>query len=60
MSKPRRSWTVKSRLEMVKLVLSQQLDVLDRFYPNNEKSRLMLRETIESFKFVDRPFGGVA
>lgn len=60
MSKPRRSWTAKNRLEMVRLILSQQLEVLDKFYPNYEKSRLMLRATIESFKFVDRPFGGVA
>ena len=60
MSKPRRSWTTKSRLEMVILVLSQQLEVLDKFYPNYEKSRLMLRATIESFKSVDGSFGKMA
>ena len=61
MPKPRRSWTAKrSRLEMVRLILSQQLEVLDKFYPNYEKSRLMLEATIESFKYVDRPSGGMA
>ena len=61
MSKPRRSWTAKkSKLEMVRVVLSQQLEVLDKFYPNYEKSRLMLSATIESFKYVDRPSGGMA
>ncbi len=61
MTKPRRSWTAKkSKLEMVRLVLSQQLEILDKFYPNYEKSRLMLRATIESFGHVDRPSGGMA
>ncbi len=61
MTKPRRSWTAKkSRLEMVRLILSQQLEILDKFYPNYEKSRLMLRETIESFNYVDRPSGRMA
>ncbi len=60
MTKPRRSWTAKNRMDMVRLILSQQLEVLDKFYPNYEKSRLMLKTTIESFNYVDRPLGGMA
>jgi len=45
---------------MVKLNLKQQLDILDRFYPNYEKSRLMLGSTIESFGQVIRLPGGTA
>lgn len=58
MSRPHRSWTPKGRLDMVKLNLKQQLDILDKFYPNYERSRLMLAETINSFDQVIRLPGG--
>ena len=60
MSKPHRSFTVKSRLEMVKLNLRQQLQVMEKFYPNYEGSIEMLKATIQSFEKVIQLMGGVA
>jgi len=53
--KQRRSWSCKSRLEMVLINLNQQLLALRRHYPNYAGSIEMLRQTIESFKVAERP-----
>jgi hypothetical protein len=57
--KQKRSWTTKTRLEMIQLNLKQQFDALKTFYPNYGRSIEMLRLTIESFKIVDGPSGGI-
>jgi hypothetical protein len=53
--KPRRSWTAKSKMDMIVLNLNQQLDALKKYYPNFVKSTAMLKMTIDSFKEVDGP-----
>jgi hypothetical protein len=55
LAKARRSWTSKSRLEMVQVNLKQQLGVVEKFYPNYERGILLLKETIKSFGSVERP-----
>ena len=58
--RPHRSFTIKSRLEMVKLNLSQQLKVMEELYPNYQGSIEMLRATIQSFEKVIQLTGGTA
>lgn len=55
--KPRRSWTAKTKLEMVVLNLNQQHHALRKYYPNFAKSIAMLGMTIESFGEVEGPKG---
>jgi len=50
----RRSWSAKTKMEMIILNLNQQLNALKKYYPNYKLSEGMLRQTIESFKIVNR------
>jgi len=55
--RPKRSWTAKMRIEMIVLNLEQQLQALQKDYPNYGRSIEMLSLTIESFQNVERPKG---
>ncbi len=58
--RPHRSFTSRSRLEMVRLNLNQQLQVMEKFYPNYEGSIEMLKATIQGFEKVIQLTGGTA
>ncbi len=52
--KRHRSWTIKSGLEMVQIVLGQQLRKMELEYPNYALTIELLKGTIVSFGKVDR------
>ena len=55
--KPRRSWTAKTKLEMIVLNLNQQFQALRKYYPNYMLSAEMLKKTIDSLNYMGRPPG---